>query len=73
VTSVDLVGLQAEPLVSNPFLELKREHPVVAASQHAGWDIGPRRQRPGLAERVVDWSCQVRVMASVLTSTGKSW
>ena len=49
VTSVDLVRSDPEAFVRDPPEEGRREQAVVTAEQHTRWDVGPRRQGPGLA------------------------
>jgi hypothetical protein len=51
VAAVDHINLDPEPLAGDPALKVEREHPILAAGQHSGRDIGPGRQRPGLIER----------------------
>ena len=73
MAAVDLLDLEPEPLARDAALELEREHPVMAAGQHSGRDVGPPLQRPWLSSGVIDWSCHVRACASALTPDGRSW
>lgn len=51
VATVDRVDLHPEPLTGDPALKVEREHPVVAAGQYSGRDVGPGGQRPRHIER----------------------